>query len=1154
MAEHCDEWATQKAPNLWGTIPSVEQMQSEAGVIGAIHGAIQVGSLATTFTSSQGLLLMIPNMYKIAGELTPLVIHVAARSIACQALSIFGDHSDVMAARATGFAMLASTSVQEAMDFALIAQSATLEARIPFLHFFDGFRTSHELAKIEVIENNCVSRMISESHIRAHRSRALNPEHPVIRGTAQNPDVFFQARESVNSFYNACPTLVQNAMDLFFTLTQRKYSLFEYTGSEDAERVIVIMGSAVKTVQATVTKLLSTGEKVGVVAVRLYRPFSTEHFIKVFPESTKAIAVLDRTKEPGSIGEPLLLDVSRALMDGWQTTKQTPLPKIIGGRYGLSSKEFTPQHVAAIFCELCKSNPQRQFTVGINDDITFLSIPPAIDFRLKTKNRFSAIFYGLGSDGTVSACKNTIKIIGENTHRFAQGYFVYDSKKSGSVTISHMRVDQKPIDAPYLITRAQFVACHQFQFLDTLTLTREIAPSGTFLVNCPHGAFQVWKYLPNSIQQDLVNKHINFFVIDADAIARKIGLRNQINTIMQAAFFALSKILPVEEAVLQIKALIEKSYARKGQARVAQNMAAVDAALESIFKVEIPEDPELTQTADLRESSEQLPFIRAVTMELLAYRGDQLPVSVFPPDGTYPTATSQFEKRTIAKEIPVWDESICIQCGKCVAVCPHSAIRAKVFDLALQSQTPPHFQHANVRTRDFQGGKYTLQISPRDCTGCELCVEYCPVNNKKEPPKKALNMAPIHEQLQNAERNWTFFQTLPEVSSDLIHLHHLNSIQYIEPLFEFSGACAGCGETPYLKLLSQLFGDRLLVANATGCSSIFGGNLPTTPWTKNRHGQGPAWANSLFEDNAEFGFGFALGQNQLKTVAIEGLKSLAGVIGDDVVDSLLQNDQTTQQKILAARETLLHIREKLTTTDTKSAKRFFSLADWLIHKSIWIVGGDGWAYDIDFGGLDHVLSTGANVNVLILDTEVYSNTGGQSSKSTPLGAIAKFAQSGKVRPKKDLPRLFISYQNVYVATVALGASDAHTLKTFLEAEAYPGPSVIIAYSHCISHGIAMNKGLEQQKKAVEAGVWPLLRFNPANILIGKNPLTIDSPPPKIQFSAYALAENRYRDLLDPNLPKGEQLRQQIQEAISSRWKYLQHLEAFYSPTKNESSK
>lgn len=1183
MGEWSDVWASENKPNLWGTAPTIVEMQSEAGVAGTIHGALQTGALTTTFTASQGLLLMIPNMYKIAGELTPVVFHVAARSLAAQALSIFGDHSDVMATRATGFAMLCSASVQEAQDFALIAQAATLQSRIPFLHFFDGFRTSHEIAKIELLDQADLQALIDEDLIHAHRARALSPDHPVLRGTAQNPDVYFQARETVNPYYAACPDIVQTIMDRFGQLTGRHYHLFDYHGVPDAERVIVLMGSGCEAVHETVDYLNARGEKVGVVKVRLYRPFDVKRFVEVLPESVNAIAVLDRTKEPGSTGEPLYLDVVNALYEEWNSQKSeassklpdtplptphSPLPKIIGGRYGLSSKEFTPAMIKGVFDNLATAEAKNHFTVGINDDVTHTSLNYDPEFSIESDNVVRAIFYGLGSDGTVGANKNSIKIIGEETENYAQGYFVYDSKKSGSVTISHLRFGTQPIRATYLISKANFVACHQSGFLERFDILQHIVPGGTFLLNTPYSPDEIWEHLPQTMQQQIVDKHLKFYIINAYKVARNKGMGGHINTVMQVCFFAVSGVLEKEEAITQIKRSIQKTYSKKGDEIVQMNLNAVDQTLENLYEVNVQTIPHTIRLSTHNEDPHPTPFIkppvtdtapafvREVLGKMIAGCGDQLPVSTLPVDGTYPTGTAKYEKRNIAQEIPVWDPDVCIQCGKCVMVCPHSVIRSKVYEPQALENAPETFKITNARDHDWQGLKFTIQVAPEDCTGCGICVDVCPAKNKSQPRLKAINMEP-QQPLREAERNnWDFFLNLPNPDRQHLNLHKISHQQMQEPLFEFSGACAGCGETPYLKLVSQLFGDRALIANATGCSSIYGGNLPTTPWTHNTEGRGPAWSNSLFEDNAEFGLGFRVSIDKQREFASELLQQLAPQVDEALVDGILNAIQHDEADIYEQRERVVLLKERIQnlleeTSDhnlKSKIQNLKSLADLFVKKSVWIIGGDGWAYDIGFGGLDHVLASGRNVNVLVLDTEVYSNTGGQMSKSTPRGAVAKFAAGGKPAPKKDLGLIAMTYGNVYVASVAMGARDEHTLKAFLEAEAYEGPSLIIAYSHCIAHGIDMSTAMQNQKAAVDSGRWLLYRYQPNRRQQGANPLQLDSHAPKIPLERSMYLENRFKMLTKSQPEAAKRLLEEAQQDVNIRWQMYQYLAAQRSPS------
>jgi pyruvate-ferredoxin/flavodoxin oxidoreductase len=1085
---------------------------------------------------------MIPNMYKIAGELTATVFHVAARSVAAHALSIFGDQSDVMATRATGFALLASNSVQEAMDFALIAQAAALEARIPFLHFFDGFRTSHEVMKVEPLAPEEIRAMIDEDLVRAHRRRALSPDRPFIRGTAQNPDVYFQAREAVNSYYLACPTIVQNAMDKFARLVGRSYHLCDYVGAPDADRVLVLMGSGAEAAQETVEYLADRGEKVGLLKVRLYRPFSVEHFVAALPPTVKTLAVLDRTKEPGSVGEPLYLDVVTVVIEA-MAAGRAPLraaPRIIGGRYGLSSKEFTPAMIKGIFDEMTKAQPKNHFTIGIHDDVTQTSLEYDPAFSTERPETIRAVFYGLGADGTVGANKNSIKIIGEETDNYAQGYFVYDSKKSGSVTISHLRFGPQPIRSTYLIDRANFVACHQFPLLERLHVLKTAEPGAAFLLNSPYGPAEVWSCLPRAVQEQIIGKKLRFFVIDGHKVAREAGMGGRINTVMQPCFFVLSGVLPRDEAIAAIKAAIVKTYGKLGEAVVQKNIEAVDRALDHLHEVRVP--AEVTSAFDLRPPvpAEAPDFVRNVTAKMIARQGDDLPVSALPIDGTYPSGTTKWEKANIALEIPVWDPDICIQCGKCVLVCPHSVIRAKVYEPAVLDNAPATFKSTAARWREFANLHYTLQVSPEDCTGCTLCVEVCPVKNKSEVRLKAINMMPQPPIRDQEAQNWDFFLGLPETDRRVLNVGQVKDAQLLEPLFEFSGACAGCGETPYLKLMSQLFGDRTIIANATGCSSIYGGNLPTTPWTVNREGRGPAWSNSLFEDNAEFGLGIRLALDKQGEYARELLTRLASTVGDELIRDLLNARQSTEAGIREQRERVRILKARLEGVDTAEARDLLAVADALVKKSVWIVGGDGWAYDIGYGGLDHVLASGHNVNLLVLDTEVYSNTGGQASKATPRGAVAKFAAAGKATPKKDLAMMAMTYGYVYVARIAMGGSDTQTIKAFLEAEAYEGPSLIIAYSQCIAHGYDLAHGMEQQKAAVLSGYWPLFRYNPDLVKEGKNPLHLDSKPPTLPLEKYIYNETRYTMLAQSKPDQARWLLQLAQEDVRARWKLYEH--------------
>jgi pyruvate-ferredoxin/flavodoxin oxidoreductase len=1109
MGEFSDEWSSQGRRNVWGTVPLVVEMQSEGGASGAVHGSLQAGALTTTFTASQGLLLMIPNMGKIAGELTAFTMHVSARAIGHNGISIFGDHSDVMSTRQTGFAMLASGSVQEAHDFACIAQAASLRSRVPFLHFFDGFRTSHEVAKIERLEDGDLRAMIDDELVAAHRARALRPEAPVVRGTTQNPDAYFQTREAISPFFHACPGLVQAEMDKFARLTGRAYKLFDYVGAPDAERVVVLMGSGSETVHEYVEWAAARGEKIGAIKVRLFRPFSARHLAAALPASARTLCVLDRCKEPGASADPLCLDVAMALQESLALGAIPAMPRIVPGRYGLASKEFTPAHVKAVFDELAKSQPRLHFTVGINDDVMHSSLDVDPDFDIEPADVKRAMFYGLGADGTVGANKNSIKIIAEETDNYGQGYFVYDSKKAGAVTISHLRFGPRPIRSSYLIRQASFVACHNTSFLDKYDMLANAAPGATFLLNTPFGTDQVWDSLPREVQQAILTKKLKFYVIDAFEVARQTGMGVRINTIMQTCFFAISGVLPRAEAIEQIKKAIKKTYGKKGEAVVKKNFEAVDTTLAHLREVKVPAAVTATRTMPLTVAPEAPEFVQRTTAMMIAGKGDLVPVSGFPADGTWPVATSQWEKRNIALDIPVWDEALCIQCNKCSFMCPHAAIRPKVYEPALLDAAPATFKSTGYKGNEFKGLKYSLQVAPEDCTGCGICVSVCPAKDKANASRKAINMTP-QAPLRDSERdNYAFFLGLPDPDRATLKLDVKGS-QFMRPLFEYSGCCAACGETPYVKLVTQLFGDRALIANATGCSSVYGGNLPTTPYCTNAQGLGPAWNNSLFEDNAEFGFGMRLAVDKQKELAEELVRKLAGKLGDQRARALLEADQGDEAGILEQRRRVADLKQALAGIEGPEARLLGTLADNLVKRSVWIIGGDGWAYDIGYGGLDHVLAQGRNVNLLVLDTEVYSNTGGQASKATPMGASARFAMAGKSQPKKDLGMIAMASGNVYVARVAAGARDAQTVKAFLEAESFDGPSIIIAYCHCIAHGYDLVNGCEQQKLAVDCGYWPLYRFDPRRIAKGEAPLVMDSPAPKIPLEQYVRNETRYR--------------------------------------------
>jgi len=1142
MGELADEWSAKGKKNIWGDVPSVMEMQSEGGAAGAVHGALQAGSLVSTYTASQGLLLMIPNMYKIAGELTAFVMHVSARTLASHALSIFGDHQDVMACRQTGFAMLCSGSVQEAHDMAAISTMATLESRVPFLHFFDGFRTSHEVSKIDLLSDDDLRALVDNELVAAHRARALTPERPVIRGTAQNPDTFFQAREACNGFYDACPGSVQRAMDRFGALTGRSYKLFDYVGHPEATRVIVMMGSGAETAHETIEWMVARGERVGLVKVRLYRPFSTADLIAALPVTVTGIAVLDRTKEPGALGEPLYMDVMSGLAEAQAdgVARFAKLPAIIGGRYGLSSKEFTPAMVASVLAEVAKAQPKRHFTVGIFDDVTRLSLDIDTDFEVEPDDAFRAVFFGLGADGTVGANKNSIKIIGEETDNFAQGYFVYDSKKSGAITISHLRFGPRQIRSSYLVKTGHFVGCHQFNFMDKYDVVGYARPGAVLLLNAPFGPEGTWEQLPREVQEQIIEKKLRVYVIDAYKVAREAGMGMRINTIMQTCFFAISGVLPQDEAITQIKKAIAKTYGKKGDAVVQKNYQAVDMTLADLHPMPVPAGVTATRTLPPMVSDAAPDFIKRVTAMMMANKGDLLPVSAFPVDGTYPLSSTQWEKRNIAMEIPVWEPGICIQCNKCALACPHAAIRPKVYDPAALAGAPETFKSVDYKAADFKGFKYTLQIAPEDCTGCAVCITVCPAKDKSSPKVKAINLKP-QAPLRDPERaNYDFFLNLPDPDRTKVRIDVKGS-QFLRPLFEYSGACSGCGETPYVKLLSQLFGDRTMVANATGCSSIYGGNLPTTPYCTDGAGRGVAWSNSLFEDNAEFGLGMRLAIDALGDRTRRLLKQVAAQVGDKVVDDILAADQSSEAGIAAQRLRVLALREKLAAVATPVAAELSMLADYLVKKDVWILGGDGWAYDIGYGGLDHVMSTGRNVNILVMDTEVYSNTGGQASKATPMGASAKFAMAGKTLGKKNLGLMAMVYGNVYVAQVAFGAKDAQTVKAFVEAESYDGPSLIIAYSHCIAHGFDLALGTEQQKLAVDSAYWPLYRFDPRRREAGENPFQLDSAPPKGSIAQFVRNETRFRMVEQMNPERFQSLLNTAQRDVAARFSMYEQM-------------
>jgi pyruvate-ferredoxin/flavodoxin oxidoreductase len=1136
MAELADEWSSRHQANVWGTVPAVVEMQSEGGAAGALHGSLQSGALATTFTASQGLLLMIPNMYKIAGELTSAVIHVAARSLAAQGLSIFGDHSDVMAVRQTGFALLASTSVQEAHDLALVAHAATLATRVPFVHFFDGFRTSHELNTIELLSDDDLRALVPEELVRAHRERALSPERPFIRGTAQNPDVYFQARETVNPFYARVTDAVDDAMARLADRTGRRYRVVEYVGHPEAERVVVVMGSGAETVAETVAALNERGERVGVAIVRLFRPFPADVLADALPWTVRRMAVLDRTKEPGSFGEPLFLDVVAALAE-----HRADPPRVVGGRYGLSSKEFTPGMVAAVFAELAREQPRRRFTIGINDDVSSSSLPYDASLDIEPPETVRAIFFGLGSDGTVGANKNTIKILGAEAGLNAQGYFVYDSKKSGSQTVSHLRFGPHPIRAPYLVQRASFVGCHQFGLLDRVDVLGPAAEGATLLLNCSHPPNEVWNALSRPVQEEILAKRIEVYSIDAGRIAREVGLAGRTNVILQTCFFAISGVLPHDEAIDRIKDAVEKTYRRRGAEVVERNQAAVDRALEGLRRIPVPDSATATRGRPDVVPAFAPEFVRTVTAAMLAGRGDELPVSALPVDGTFPSGTTRYEKRNISELVAEWDADLCIQCGNCSFVCPHSVIRSRLYDASQLDGAPAGFRSAPLAAVGLPDTRYTLQVYVEDCTGCALCVEACPVSAPADPVRKAINLVDREPLVEGERENIAFFEGLPPANRSLVDFGTVRGTQFLEPLFEFSGACAGCGETPYVKLLSQLFGDRLMVANATGCSSIYGGNLPTTPWTTDANGRGPAWSNSLFEDNAEFGLGFRLAADRHVELARRRLTELREQVGGDLVDEILTATQAHESELRAQRSRVGELKSRLDGLSGPAVDDLRSVVDHLVRRSVWIVGGDGWAYDIGSAGLDHVLASGRNINVLVLDTEVYSNTGGQMSKATPLGAVAKFAAAGKTVPKKDLALQAIAYGNVYVARVAMGADPQQTLSAFREAEAYDGPSLLLAYSHCIAHGIDMQKGLDQQYRAVASGYWPLIRYDPLVRSNGGNPFLLDSPRPRIPLTDYTMRELRYRTLANADPAEAERLGALAEAAVAQRWSVYEEM-------------
>jgi pyruvate-ferredoxin/flavodoxin oxidoreductase len=1152
MGEEADELSAAGVKNIWGTVPDVTEMQSEAGAAGAIHGALTTGALATTFTASQGLLLMIPNMYKIAGEMSPTVFHVSARSLAVHALSIFGDHSDVMAVRQTGWALIASGSPQESHDLALIAQAATLESRVPFLHFFDGFRTSSEVQKIEELTHDHMRAMIDDRFVLAHRMRGMTPDRPVLRGTAQNPDVYFQGRERINTYYAAVPDIVQKAMDRLAEIAGRRYHLFDYVGAPDAERIVIMMGSGAEVAHELIEYMLPRGEKIGLVKVRLYRPFCGEALIGAIPKTVRSIAVLDRTKEPGALGEPLYQDVITAFAEAMASGSWDKMPLIVGGRYGLGSKEFTPAMVKAVFGNLAAAKPKNHFTIGIVDDVSFTSLDWDNGFSTEGSEVHRALFFGLGADGTVGANKNSIKIIGKATDNFAQGYFVYDSKKSGARTVSHLRFSKKPIRSSYLITEAGFIACHKFTFLEQFDMLSYLEQDGTFLLNSPFSAAEVWNHLPREVQQQIIDRRARFYVIDADAIARSVGLGGRINIIMQAAFFKISGVLPEEQALEMIEAAVEETYGRKGGAIVDMNIRGAEVAVDRIERVNYPSAVTSKFSMRLPVPASAPNFIQGVTAEIIAGRGDLLPVSAMPIDGTFPTATTQYEKRAIATEIPVWESEACIQCNQCAYVCPHATIRMKIYDAHYANgNSPKTFKSSEAKGREWKGMKYTLQVAPEDCTGCGVCVEMCPAYVKdasgQKTERKAINMTPLTEELRHLEAaNWDYFLTLPETDPATYNRFTVKGSQFIRPLFEFSGACTGCGETPYVKLVSQLFGDRALIANATGCSSIYGGNLPTTPYAVRADGRGPTWSNSLFEDTAEFGLGMRLTADKLTQYARELLDQLIAMAPNqrELLEAVRDGDQSTQEGIEEQRGRVARLKDLLEQDGSPFAEQFLGVADYLVKKSVWIFGGDGWAYDIGYGGLDHVLASGRDVNVLVMDTGVYSNTGGQMSKATPRGAVVKFAAAGKGMPKKDLGMIAMTYGNIYVAQVALGTNMTQTIKAFAEAEAYKGPSLIIAYCQCIAHGYDLRHGYQNQKDAVECGFWPLYRYNPDNALAGKQPLMLDSKAPTIDIEEWMYKENRFRILRNADPDRANELLELMRRDVATRWKMYEQWAQF----------